>query len=365
MIRFNSDYLEGAHPKIMERLLATNLEQTPGYGEDSHCEHARAMIRRLCDAPDADVHFLVGGTQTNFTFLSAVLRPWQGVISADTGHIAVHETGAVEATGHKVIALPGHDGRLLAKDVDHYCALHFSDESHEHMVMPGAVYVSNPTELGTLYSREALCDLREVCDRWGLVLFLDGARLGYGLASPENELDLPFIAEVTDAFYIGGTKQGLLFGEALVITREDLQPHFRYMIKQKGGMLAKGRLLGVQFEAALEDDLYMEMSRHAIDLALRLRDALTEMGVPFLIDSPTNQQFPILPDALLDQLKRYYSFATIQRVDHGHTAVRFCTSWATVAEDVEMLIASLNEMLPGYADPDPEDGEGDGISDVL
>ena len=264
MIRFNSDYLEGAHPEIMARLMETNLEQTPGYGEDAHCERARAIIRGLCRAPDADVHFLVGGTQTNFTFLSAVLKPWQGVICADTGHIAVHETGAVEATGHKVIALPGSDGRVDAADVDAYCALHYADESHEHMVMPGAVYVSNPTEVGTLYSRDQLSDLREVCDRWGLTLYLDGARLGYGLASPENDLDLPFIAEVTDAFYIGGTKQGLLFGEALVITREDLQPDFRYMIKQTGGMLAKGRLLGVQFEAALEDGLYMDMARHAI-----------------------------------------------------------------------------------------------------
>ena len=262
MIRFNSDYLEGAHPVIMAHLLETNLEQTPGYGEDAHCENARAVIRRLCAAPDADVHFLVGGTQTNFTFLAAVLKPWQGVISADTGHIAVHETGAVEATGHKVIALPNINGKLDATMVDACCRLHFADESHEHMVMPGAVYISNPTEVGTLYTREELTALREVCDRWGLTLFLDGARLGYGLASPENTLDLPFIARVTDAFYIGGTKQGLLFGEALVITREDLQPDFRYIIKQKGGMLAKGRLLGVQFEAALEDGLYMELSRH-------------------------------------------------------------------------------------------------------
>ncbi|MGX8705136.1 MAG: threonine aldolase family protein [bacterium] len=342
---FNSDYLEGAHPVIMARLFETNLEQTPGYGEDEHCERARAMIRNLCNAPDADVHFLVGGTQTNFTFLSAVLKPWQGVISADTGHIAVHETGAVEATGHKVIALPGVDGRLLAADVDAYCQQHFADESHEHMVMPGAVYISNPTEMGTLYSREALCDLREVCDRWGLILFLDGARLGYGLASPENDLDLPFIAAVTDAFYIGGTKQGLLFGEALVITREALQPDFRYMIKQKGGMLAKGRLLGVQFETAFEGDLYMDMARHAIALALRLREALTDMGVPFMIDSPTNQQFPIFPDALLEQLRQDFSYATIQRIDPDHTAIRFCTSWATREEDVEALIEAIRDLL--------------------
>lgn len=345
MIRFNSDYLEGAHPVIMAHLLETNLEQTPGYGEDAHCENARAVIRRLCAAPDADVHFLVGGTQTNFTFLAAVLKPWQGVISADSGHIAVHETGAVEATGHKVIALPAINGKLDATMVDDYCDLHFADESHEHMVMPGAVYISNPTEVGTLYNREELTALREVCDRWGLTLFLDGARLGYGLASPENDLDLPFIARTTDAFYIGGTKQGLLFGEALVITREDLQPDFRYIIKQKGGMLAKGRLLGVQFEAALEGDLYMEMSRHAIDLAMRLKEGLNDLGVSFMIDSPTNQQFPILPDSLLEDLRHRFSYATIQRIDPTHTAVRFCTSWATRGEDVESLIDAIGELL--------------------
>ena len=345
MIRFNSDYLEGAHPVIMAHLLETNLEQTPGYGEDAHCENARAVIRRLCAAPDADVHFLVGGTQTNFTFLAAVLKPWQGVISADSGHIAVHETGAVEATGHKVIALPAINGKLDATMVDDYCDLHFADESHEHMVMPGAVYISNPTEVGTLYNREELSALREVCDRWGLTLFLDGARLGYGLASPENDLDLPFIARTTDAFYIGGTKQGLLFGEALVITREDLQPDFRYIIKQKGGMLAKGRLLGVQFEAALEGDLYMEMSRHAIDLAMRLKEGLNDLGVSFMIDSPTNQQFPILPDSLLEDLRHRFSYATIQRIDPTHTAVRFCTSWATRGEDAESLIDAIGELL--------------------
>ena len=344
MIRFNSDYLEGAHPRIMQRLMETNLDQTPGYGEDAYCEQARATIRRLCKAADADVHFLVGGTQTNFTLLSAVLKPWQGVVSADTGHIAVHETGAVEATGHKVIALPDENGKLTAERVDRCCRLHFSDESHEHMVMPGAVYVSHPTEVGTLYTRAELKALRAVCDRWGLVLFLDGARLGYGLASPENDLDLPFLAEVTDAFYIGGTKQGLLFGEALVITRADIGRDFRYIIKQKGGMLAKGRLLGVQFEEMLRDGLYMELSRYAVELAMKLRDALRDMGIPFMIDSPTNQQFPILPDALLEVLKRDYSYATIERIDEEHTAVRFCTSWATKEEDVDRLIGDLKRL---------------------
>ena len=345
MIRFNSDYLEGAHPRVLKRLMETNLEQTPGYGEDDYCEQARATIRRLCDAPKAAVHFLVGGTQTNATVLSAVLKPWQGVVSADTGHIAVHETGAIEACGHKVIALPGVDGKISAAQVDDCCRLHFSDESHEHMVMPGAVYVSNPTEFGTLYSRAELQALRTVCDRWDLFLFLDGARLGYGLAAPGNDLDLPFLARTCDAFYLGGTKQGLLFGEAVVLRDPERHSSFRYVVKQKGGMLAKGRLLGVQFEEILRDGLYFKLSAHAIAQSARLRSALKRLGVPTLIDSPTNQLFPILPDAALEVLSRDYSYATIQRVDAAHTAVRFCTSWATRPEDVDALIADLNATL--------------------
>ena len=349
MIRFNSDYLEGAHPRILQRLAETNMEQTAGYGEDEYCERARAVIRGLCDAPDADVHFLVGGTQTNFTFLAAALKPWQGAICADTGHIAVHESGAVEATGHKVIALPNCGGRIDAAQVDEYCRLHFADESHEHMVMPGAVYISNPIEVGTLYTRQALEALRAVCDRWGLVLYLDGARLGYGLASPENELDLPFLARVCDAFYIGGTKQGLLFGEALVIVREALKRDFRYMIKQRGGMLAKGRLLGVQFEEMLKDGLYLELSEHADRLAMKLRAAFAGLGIPTLIDSPTNQQFPILPNAWLGSFGRDFSFATIQHTDEAHTAIRFCTSWATRESDVDALIGALEKLTEEHA----------------
>ena len=341
MIRFNSDYLEGAHPRIMQRLLETNMDQTPGYGEDAYCDQARATIRALCQAPEADVQFLVGGTQTNATVLAAILKPWQGVISADTGHIAVHETGAIEACGHKVIVLPNANGKISAAQVSECCRLHFSDESHEHMVMPGAVYISNPTEVGTLYSREELTALRAACDEWGLRLFLDGARLGYGLASPENTLDLPFLARVCDVFYIGGTKQGLLFGEALVFPNRALAKDFRYMIKQKGGMLAKGRLLGVQFQEALKDGLYFELSEHAIGLAMRLKQGIAAAGFPFMIDSPTNQQFPILPDSALEKLKARYSYATIQRMDATHTAVRFCTSWATKPEHVEALIAHI------------------------
>ena len=345
MIRFNSDYLEGAHPKILERLAETNMAQTPGYGEDRFCEQARSTIRRLCNAPDAEVQFMVGGTQTNATVLAAALLPYQGVISADTGHIAVHESGAIEASGHKVIALKNREGKLEAGQVSEFCRLHFSDESHEHMVMPGAVYLSNPTEVGTLYSRDELQALRSVCDQWNLLLFLDGARLGYGLAAPGNTLDLPFLAQVCDVFSIGGTKQGMLFGEAVVIRNARLRQNFRYMIKQHGGMLAKGRLLGIQFEEMLKDGLYMELSRHAIVLAMQLKAAFTDLKVPFLVDSPTNQQFPILPNVVLPLLSKKYSYATIEAVDEAHTAVRFCTSWATRPMDVDRLIEDLRTLL--------------------
>ena len=344
MILFNSDYLEGAHPRVMARLMETNLMQTPGYGEDACCDAARATIRRLCNAPDADVQFLVGGTQTNTTVLAAALMPYQGVISADSGHIAVHESGAIEATGHKVIALPGVNGKLDARDVDKYCRLHFSDESHEHMVMPGAVYVSNPTEVGTLYHRDELMALREVCDRWHLILFLDGARLGYGLASPENDLDLPFLAKTCDVFYIGGTKQGLLFGEAVVITNPALSRNFRYMIKQRGGMLAKGRLLGLQFEEILRDGLYFELSARAIALAMKLKAAFSELGIPVKLDSPTNQQFPVFSNDVLAKLREKYGYSTIEAVDEDHTCVRFCTSWATREEDLDALINDLRAL---------------------
>ena len=358
MIRFNSDYLEGAHPRILEQLASTNMAQTPGYGEDMFCDKARDTIRRLCDAPDADVHFLVGGTQTNATVLAAALLPYQGVISADSGHIAVHETGAIEATGHKVIALPGRDGKLEAGQVSEYCRKHFADESHEHMVMP------NPTEVGTLYSRGDLEALRAVCDQWNLPLFLDGARLGYGLASPENTLDLPYIARTCDVFYIGGTKQGLLFGEAVVIRNAAIKKNFRYLIKQNGGMLAKGRLLGMQFEALLKDGLYMELSRQAIVLAMQLKAAFIDLKVPFLVDSPTNQQFPILPNVVLR------CAGQIQRPPHRggwrrRTCVRFFSrATGHVQMDVDRLIEDVdkhvlvesNRVLPLGADAMNGDG---------
>lgn len=345
MIRFGSDYQEGAHPRILKRLAEVNFEQSPGYGEDEFCAEARRLIREKCAAPEADVQFLVGGTQTNFTLLAAALRPHQGVIAADSGHIAVHETGAVEATGHKVIELPAVNGKLAAGQVSEYCRRHFADDSHEHMVMPGAVYISNPTELGTLYTRGELNALRGVCDHWNLTLYLDGARLGCGLASPDNELDLPFLASVCDAFSIGGTKQGALFGEALVLLRDDLKRDFRYILKQRGGMLAKGWLLGLQFAELMRDGLYEELSDHAIHLAMRIRRALREANVSFLVDSPTNQQFPIFTDEQVRRLSAKYAFSDIRPLDDGRTAVRICTSWATRPEDVDQLIDDIRAEL--------------------
>jgi len=345
MIRFNCDYQEGAHPRILQKLMETNLVQSPGYGEDDFCDEARARIRELCQAPDAYVQFLVGGTQTNFTFLAAAMRCYQGVISPATGHIAVHETGSVEACGHKVIELPHESGKITGAQVAEYCRLHFTDASHEHMVMPKVVYISLPTELGTVYNRSELEDMRRACDQYGLYLYVDGARLGYGMVSEACDVDLPFLARIADAFYIGGTKQGALFGEALVIINDTLKQDFRYVIKQKGGMLAKGRLLGLQFTELMKDDLYFELSRHAVALAMKLKQAMTDAGVKFLVDSPTNQQFPILEDRVLKALDAKYSYSYQQRMDETHSAVRFCTGWATVPAHVDALIADILALL--------------------
>ena len=344
MILFQCDYNEGAHPKVMEKLMETNLEQTVGYGEDEHCARAAALIRKACGDDSLAVHFLVGGTQANMTVIAAALRPHQGVIAAQTGHINGHETGAVEATGHKVLALPQKDGKISASQVKDLCEAHLNDASFEHTVQPKMVYISNPTEYGTLYTRKELEALHEVCRRYGLYLFLDGARLGYGLAAADNELDLPLIAACCDVFYIGGTKVGALFGEAVVMSNEELKKDFRYLIKQKGGMLAKGRLLGVQFEALFEDGLYLEISRHADRLADKLREAFTQAGFPFLVENQTNQIFPVIPDHILEKLGEKYGFNYQERVDETHSAVRFCTSWATTEENTDRLITDLKRM---------------------
>ena len=346
MIRFDCDYLEGAHPKIMERLMETNLEQAPGYGEDEYCARARKRILAACGHPDADVHFLVGGTQTNLTVVAAALRPHQGVISVDSGHVNVHESGAIEATGHKVLAVPGHEGKLRAEDVRACCRGHWEDATHEHMVQPAMAYISHPTEWGTLYTRSELEALHAACRECGILLFMDGARLGYALAADAlrdggDGLTLSDIARLTDAFYIGGTKVGALFGEALVLSNAALRRDFRYIVKQRGGMLAKGRLLGLQFDCLFEDGLYEQIARHAVCEAMRIREAFRAKGIAFYLDSPTNQQFPILTDAQIAALAGKYSFAVFAKMADGRRAVRFCTSWATRTEDVDRLLSDI------------------------
>lgn len=345
MIRFECDYLEGAHPLIMQRLMETNLEQTPGYGTDAHCENVRALIRAACNAPDADVHLLVGGTQTNTTVIASVLRAYQGVLCADTGHINVHETGAIESCGHKVLPLATTDGRLSVESIQAYYDRHFQDSDREHIVQPAMVYISQPTENGTLYSKAELTAISKLCRRLGMPLYLDGARMGYGLASPKNDLTLADIADLCDIFYIGGTKVGALFGEAVVIPNPALKKDFRYLIKQHGGLLAKGRLLGIQFETLFTDDLYMTISRHAVTLAMQIKETLLAKGIPLYYDSYTNQQFPILTKEQTDILKNDYSFSLWTDLPDGRNVVRLCTSWATTQQHVTQLCETICKKL--------------------
>lgn len=341
MIHFECDYTQGAHPKIIEMLVETNMEQTTGYGEDEHCERARQMILEKCKNKDAYVQFLVGGTQANTTIIAAALRPWQGVISADTGHINVHETGAIEATGHKVIALANTNGKITAEQVEACCREHFSAGNAEHMVQPGMVYVSNPTEFGTLYTKTELEAIYKVCRKFDLFLFVDGARMAYGLGAEENDLTLADYARLSDVFYIGGTKAGALFGEAVVITDERLKKDFRYMIKRQGGMLAKGRLLGIQYEVLMEGDRYEELGRHADVLAEKIKAVFLKKGYQSYMDSVTNQQFFVLPVRDLKKLGEKYSYSFEKYTDAEHALVRFCTSWATTEEQVNELLVDV------------------------
>ena len=344
MLYFNNDYAEGCHQSILDALVKTNMEQTLGYSEDSYCAAAREKIRKACGNDNLAVHFLVGGTQTNLTVIDAALRPHQGALCASSGHIHVHETGAVEATGHKVLTLPSTDGKITARQVEQAVLAHRADGAFEHIVQPKLVYISNPTELGTLYTKQELEDLSAVCQKLGLYLFLDGARLGYGLMAKGNDLTMEDIARLCDVFYIGGTKVGALFGEAVVIRNPALAEDFRYIIKQHGGMLAKGRLLGIQFDTLFTDDLYYKISAHADAMADRLRDTLAEIGAPLLVPGTTNQVFAILPDTLLEELAKTVTFSEQERVSDTHRAVRFCTSWATKAENVDTLCRKLKEL---------------------
>ena len=345
MIYFTSDYCEGCHERILERLVRTNLEQTSGYGTDEHCRRAAELIRKACGRDDVAVHYLVGGTQTNLTVIDAALRPHQAAVCAESGHINVHETGAVEATGHKCLTLPSADGKISACQVAELVRQHRTDESMEHTAQPKLVYISNPTEYGTIYSLAELEELSTVCREMGLYLFLDGARLGYGLRCRENDVTMADLARLCDAFYIGGTKVGALFGEALVVSNPVLGEDFRYIMKQKGAMLAKGRLLGIQFEALFEDDLYYRLSDHALAMAEIIRRELKSLGVPMEPDSPTNQLFPILPDRVLEELRRDFCLTYINRVDEKHSRVRICTSWATRGSDVQTLCRGLKALL--------------------
>lgn len=334
MLHFDCDYMAGAHPEVMAALADTNLMQTPGYGADDICAEARRLIREAVGQPDAEVFFLVGGTQTNSTVLDGLLRGTEGVLCTDTAHINVHESGAVELFGHKVITLPNHDGRLEADDVEAYLRDFYADETWAHMVAPGAVYISFSTELGTLYTLPQLRALREICDCYSLPLYIDGARLGHGLAA-SPDVTLRDIAELADAFYIGGTKMGALFGEALVVTRRNLLPRFFTLQKAHGAVLAKGRLLGVQFARLFTDDLYLRIGRHTVALAQRLRHALESRGYEPFIDSPTNQQFFTLPNDVIDRLRQGATFEYWGPRGATHSRVRFVTSWETTEADLD------------------------------
>lgn len=338
MLNFESDYIQGAHPKVLQRLVETNMEALSGYGADAYCDSAKKKIAEACGIPDADIALLVGGTQTNQIVIDTTLKPFEGVVAAKTGHVATHEAGAIEYTGHKVLEIPGYEGKMKAEDLDRYVSDFFNDENHEHMVFPGMVYISFPTEYGTIYSKKELTEISNVCHKFNLPLFIDGARLGYGLMSSDCDLTLPEIAELCDIFYIGGTKVGALCGEAVVFTKNNQPAHFVNLTKKHGALLAKGRLLGIQFDALFTDNLYFDISKNAIKMADKLKAALAKAGYKFLLDSPTNQQFVVLENEKIKALAEKVKFSFWEKIDDTHTAVRFATSWATTEEDVDKLI---------------------------
>ena len=348
MIYFHNDYSEGCHESILKRMQDTNLEQTVGYGEDHYCAMAAEKIRSACGREDLAVHFLVGGTQANFTVIAAALRPHQGVVCAESGHIHVHETGAVEATGHKILAVPSADGKVTANQVEQVVLEQRNSGSAEHMVQPKMVYISNPTELGTLYTLEELTALHKTCRQYGLYLFLDGARLGYGLTAKGNDVTLSDLARLCDVFYIGGTKMGALFGEAVVISEPAIAEDFRYLIKQHGGMLAKGRLLGLQFDTLFTDELYFTLGHHANAMTEQIRQTLASINAPMYIPGVTNQLFPVFSDDFLAELGKEFVFTEQCRVDDAHRAVRFCTSWATKQENVNALCAAIQRIHKNF-----------------
>ncbi len=342
---FMNDYNECAHESILAAITKANREQDLAYGMDATCERAKTRIRAELGDAKSNVHFLVGGTQTNLTVIAAAIKPYQGVIAPASGHINVHESGAIEATGHKVLSIPSADGKISAEVVRQYVAAHYADETAEHMVQPGMVYISQPTEVGTIYHKDELIALHDVCKEYGMPLYVDGARLGCALAAENADITLADLARYTSAFSIGGTKMGALFGEALIINDSALNKDFRYLIKQRGGMLAKGRLLGIQFETLFTNDLYFKIGEHAVHEAQRLATGIQERGYKLFADSPTNQIFPILPKDLLEEISKSFGYAFWQTFDMENDVVRFCTSWATPPEQVDALL----DMIPKQA----------------
>lgn len=345
MLSFANDYQEGAHEKILQRLIETNLEPVSGYGTDPYCELAKEKIRRACECPEADIWFLTGGTQTNQVVIDAMLAPYEGVVAAETAHVAAHEAGAIEYSGHKVLTIPQHEGKILAEKLETFLRKFWDDENHEHMVFPGMVYISHPTEYGTLYTKNELENLSAICEAYQIPLYMDGARLGYGLMSSNTDVTLSVIARCCDAFYIGGTKVGALCGEAVVFPKNNTPKHFLTRIKQHGALLAKGRLLGIQFDTLFTDDLYFVLSRHAIDMAEHLKEGLLEKGISFYLESPTNQQFLLLTDEQIERLKHEVSFSFWEKPDEDHTVIRLATSWATTKEQVDELIEVIGNLL--------------------
>lgn len=340
MVSFENDYVEGAHPAVLQRLIDTNRERLPGYGADAYCARAAEKIREACACDKADVSFLTGGTQANAVVLSALLHSYEGVVAAETGHINGHEAGAIEYTGHKILALPQQAGKFSPEALERFVTGFYADENHAHMVHPGAVYLSYPTEYGTLYTKRELEAIAATCRRYGMRLFLDGARLGYGLASVEADVTLPDLARLADAFTIGGTKMGTLCGEAVVFP-SGAPSHFLTTVKQHGALLAKGRLLGVQFDALFTDGLYLEIGRHALEMAARMKAIFAQKGYPLHLASPTNQQFVVLTDAQAERLRGHVAFSFWERLDGGRMVARFATSWSTTPEDLRLLEAAL------------------------
>ncbi len=345
MISFSSDYIAGAHPEIIKRLTETNLESLPGYGTDEYCDSAKEKIKKAVGVEGAEVEFLVGGTQTNAVIISTMLHDYEGVIAAKTGHISVHEAGAIEYSGHEVLELPQKDGKLQAKDIESYLEVFYADDSYEHMTQPGMVYISHPTEYGTLYSKAELTDISEVCKKYNIPLFLDGARLGYGLMSRSTDVTLHDIAKLCDVFYIGGTKVGALCGEAVVFTKGNKPKHFLTSIKRRGALLAKGRLLGIQFDTLFTDNLYFNISEHAIEMAEKLKEIIASHNIKFFIDSPTNQQFVILEDRQLEKLQKEVVYSFWEKYDETHTVIRLATSWSTTIEDLNAIDKALEACL--------------------